>query len=346
MSEVALRVPDLATNTSSVIITRWLVGTGENVRRGQPIVEVETDKSVMEIESIVTGTLRSITIAAGEQANTGDVIALIETLEAVSTIPSRPPTAPTLVPTNVDPPRAADPTRMSFFARNRRTRSALSLRKTPLGVARRALARRTLASKQSIPHFYLQASANAQSVVDRRAAGPNPKIVWDAFFVLACARALIHYPKMSHRFEDDHLIAPDQESVNVAVDLDGDLFTLFIDRPSAKSLEQVSDEIRAGVERIRQGDRLARDPRPANLTISNLGGANVESFIAIINPPEAAILAVGKIGLAPAVVDGRLAVQTRVALSLSVDHRVVSGKYAARFLDAVITELEGDWISA
>ena len=76
------------------------------------------------------------------------------------------------------------------------------------------------------------------------------------------------------------------------------------------------------------------------MTVSNLGGSNVESFAAVINPPESAILAVGKIMPVVTVVDGQVAVQDRVNLTLSVDHRVASGKYAAGFLGAIVKELE------
>jgi pyruvate dehydrogenase E2 component (dihydrolipoamide acetyltransferase) len=345
MSGLALRLPDLATNTGSVVITRWLVHEGENVRRGQPIVEVETDKSVIEVESIASGVLRTIVIAAGEPANTGQPIAIIETDELILTptpiATSPPPRASAAFVPSAAAARGDTPDRLSFFARNRLARGQQSARKLPLSIARRGLARRMSKSKQNIPHFYLQSSANAELMEVRRRADPDQKIVWDAFFVLACAQALQHHPHMAHRFLDDQVIVPTEEAINVAVDIEGDLFTLSIERPSQKSLEQISDEIQAGVARLRQGDPLLLIPRPASLTISNLGGANVESFIAIINPPESAILAVGKVGLVPAVVNGQVGIQSRVTLSLSVDHRVASGKYAARFLDAVIRELEG-----
>jgi len=99
-------------------------------------------------------------------------------------------------------------------------------------------------------------------------------------------------------------------------------------------------EIAEGVARLRSGDPQARLGRTASLTVSNLGGSGIESFAAVINPPESAILAVGKVMPVVKVVEGQVVVQNRVNLTLSVDHRVASGKYAAEFLGAIVQELE------
>ena len=145
---------------------------------------------------------------------------------------------------------------------------------------------------------------------------------------------------MTYRFEDDHLVPQGVDAVGLAVDLEGDLFTLAIEQPADKTLEEISREIAEGVARLRSGDPRARMARAAALTVSNLGGSGIESFAAVINPPESAILAVGKVMPVVTVVDGQIAVQNRVNLTLSVDHRVASGKYAAGFLAAIVRELE------
>ena len=109
---------------------------------------------------------------------------------------------------------------------------------------------------------------------------------------------------------------------------------------SSKTPEQISDEIRAAVQRLEAGDLEARAARPPDITITNLGASKVESFAAIINPPEAAILAIGKIAPAAVVQEGQVVVQNRVSLTLSVDHRIVNGRYAADFLSAIVSEVE------
>jgi pyruvate dehydrogenase E2 component (dihydrolipoamide acetyltransferase) len=145
---------------------------------------------------------------------------------------------------------------------------------------------------------------------------------------------------MRWRLEEDELVPSETDAVGVAVDIQGDLYVVAITAPGSKTVEQISDELRAGVERLEAGDPEAQTIRPANLTITNLGATNVESFAAIINPPETAILAIGKIGPVAVVQEGQVVVQNRVSLTLSVDHRIVNGKYAADFLNAIVREIE------
>ncbi len=368
---VVMRLPDLATNATAITVVRWLVDVGQPVRRGQPLVEVETDKAVMEVESVVTGILQSIAVAPGEQADVGQVIAVFDAPEiagARSAEVSSP--APATVShaggaqgyeavaygsdsVHQDRNQAASPSalatseRVSFFARNRQARgtsstSVPSQRGLPVTAPRRALVRRMRESKQNIPHFYLQTSANAEpmAIYREKSSELGAKIVWDAFFVKALARTLKRFDRMAYRFEEDRLTPQGVDAVGVAVDVDDELFTVVVDGPAAKSLEQISTEIRAGVDRLRSGDPRARVSQPAVLTVSNLGRANVESFTAIINPPESAILAVGKIMPQPAICGGSILIQSRVNLTLSVDHRVVNGKYAAGFLGGLVEEIE------
>lgn len=118
------------------------------------------------------------------------------------------------------------------------------------------------------------------------------------------------------------------------------LFPQADNAPVTKSVEALSQDLRAAVEALRAGNPEARRLRPGRITLSNLSSTGVERFTAIVNPPEAAILAIGAIR--PVVVprgDG-VAVEQRVALTLSVDHRVVSGRYAAEFLAAIVEALE------
>jgi pyruvate dehydrogenase E2 component (dihydrolipoamide acetyltransferase) len=205
--------------------------------------------------------------------------------------------------------------------------------------AQRVTAQRMAESKQSIPHYYLQTSANAEPMLAQRSAH-GEKLAWDAFFVYAAGKALKKYERMRRSFVDGQLVPQDVDAVGVAVDLDGDLYVVRAANPAQKTPEEISTEIRAWVQRLRDGDPEARKLGRANLTISNLGATGIEAFTAVINPPEAAILAVGKVGPVVAVVDGQAVVQNRVSLTLSVDHRVVNGRYAAEFLQAIVNELE------
>jgi pyruvate dehydrogenase E2 component (dihydrolipoamide acetyltransferase) len=343
-----MKMPDLATTGSAIKILRWLKQTGQPVKRGEHLLEVETDKAVMEMESSVDGILRETRVGTGAEVAAGDLIAVLE-VDAPAAPAARPAaaTSPQSVPGTSPAPAAPVPGRPGLFARNRAAASGAApgqpgTGKAPeaLGPARRTAARRLQESKQTIPHFYLQASASAESLVARRDAVSPPKPAWDAFFVQAAGRALQRFDRMNFRFADDTLVPADTSSIGVAVDLEGDLFVVPVDAPTTKNVEQISREIRAGVELLRSGSPDARRIRPGVMTISNLGAAGVESFAAIINPPESAILAVGAIRPVVVPKGDTCAPEWRVSLTLSVDHRVVNGKYAADFLAAIVQEIE------
>jgi pyruvate dehydrogenase E2 component (dihydrolipoamide acetyltransferase) len=345
-----MRMPDLATTGSPMTLIRVLVSVGDAVTRGQPILEVETDKAVMNVESTVAGVLTNLAVEEGAEVVAGQVVATFEVKQ--STLPPsiiQNDESEAVVVASVSAPArasavAATSERVSFFARNRARREQAGAerraRTLTLSLAERVVARRTQVSKQTVPHFYLQTSVNAEGLVKRRAAAEGRKPVWDAFFVIAAARALREHPRFGYRFDEDKLTLHGEGAIGVAVDLDGDLFTIAIDDPAGKDVEQVSEAIRAQVDRLKTGDPRERQARPASLTVSNLGGSNVETFTAVVNAPEATILAVGKIMPSAVVVDGGIVVQNRVNLTLSVDHRVAGGKSAAAFLGAIVRELE------
>jgi pyruvate dehydrogenase E2 component (dihydrolipoamide acetyltransferase) len=350
-----MRMPDLATTGSPIKVVRWLVTEGQAVRRGEPLLEVETDKAVMQVESVVSGVLSSLSAREGDEVEAGKTIAILETdspgvAGRVEDSAAAFVAVPGPVPGRDREPGAEGP-RESFFARNRKARARGGRgpatagpkhrpRTIALSVPQRVVAHRTAQSKQTIPHFYLQTSASAEAIVGRRTSLSGEPIAWDAFFVLAVARALRRFERMTFRFEEDRLVSEGTVAVGLAVDLQGDLFTLVIEDAAIKLPQEISREIAEGVARLRSGDPQSRMAKTAALTVSNLGGSGIEAFAAVINPPESAILAVGKVMPVVTVVEGQIAVKNRVTLTLSVDHRVASGKYAAEFLGEIVRELE------
>jgi pyruvate dehydrogenase E2 component (dihydrolipoamide acetyltransferase) len=350
-----MTLPDLSTTGGSVRIVRWLAAEGQVVKRGQPLLEVETDKATMEVEAYLSGILLEIKAADGADVEVGQPIAVISSEEE-----SR--LAPEPVPPGTDdqPAAPASPARTGMFARNRQKAAqepvlpnavpASAQGPSPApnlapeltqSSAQRVVAQRMLESKQTIPHFYLQTSANAGPAVRRRNAAPGAKPAWDAFFVYAAGKALKKYPRLCASFISGKLRPQGEDAVGIAVDLEGDLYVCRIADPAQKTPEIIATEIESWVQRLRAGDPTARKVQPGNLTVTNLGAAGVESFTAVINPPEAAILAVGKIGPVVAALDGQMVIQERVTLTLSVDHRVVNGRYAAEFLAEIVREFEG-----
>ena len=343
-----MKMPDLATTDSPVRVIRWMAAPGQTVRRGEPLLEVETDKATMDVESVVSGVLGEILTAPGQTAAAGELIAIFEVAgsAAVDRPTTAPPSAtPAASAAPIAPPAARKPGGM--FARNREVaaapatpENAASPRVIPLSAAGRTAARRLQESKQTIPHFYLQTSVNAEPMIARRAAAAPQKLLWDAFFVHAVAKAIQKFERMAYRFEGEQLIKQEADAVGVAVDIDGELYVTPIAAPAGKTPEQISDELQAAVRGLRAADPQFTRLRPARVTVSNLGGCNVESFIPIVNPPESAILGVGKIAPRAVVRDMGVSVQQRATLTLSVDHRVASGRYAGDFLGAIVQELE------
>jgi len=338
--EIEMKMPDLGTTEDEITLIGWLVDVGRPVRRGEPLLEVETDKAAMEVESFATGLLKEIRAEPGDEVAAGQVIAIIEAEGAAAAPAPAPavakdkPAAPAAGPQTAAAPKKGG----GMFARNRQ--AAEQAGGEQLSPVQRTVARRMQQSKQAIPHFYLQAFADAEAMIAYRKAAAPKKIAWDAFFVRAAALALKRFERMGFRFEEGKLVSRQTDAIGVAIDLDGDLYVTAIAGAASKTLADISDEIRTAADRLRAGDPKAKALRPANITITNLGACNVETFTAIINPPESAVLAIGKVAPAPVVVDGQIVARNRAVLTLSVDHRVVSGKYAAEFLDAIVDELQ------
>lgn len=322
-----MKMPDLATTGGEIRVIRWIAKPGDPVKRGQPLLEVETDKATTEVPSIVDGVLKTIDAPDGTMVVAGLLIATFEVAGTAPTPSPAPPSKPG-----------------GMFARNRAAAAAGGVHvQTPkpagiaLSPAHLTAAKRLQQSKQTVPHFYLQSSFNAKSIIALR---EERTIAWDAFFVLAVARALKRFDRMAMRFETDRLLPPPCDAVGVAVDAKGELFVIAVNEPSTKSLDAISDDIRAQAERVRAGDASARRLPKVAMTITNLGSCNVESFIPIINPPESAILGIGRVMPTCVARDTRIAIEQRATLTLVVDHRVVSGMYAGDFLGEIVTELE------
>lgn len=345
---IEITMPDLATTEDTVLLLEWLVEAGQTVKAGEPLVEIETDKATMEVEAVASGIVVSLHAQAGERVAVGQVIAIIDDGKAAKVAETTPVTAPAEVIAEPQTNGSSAPIRkssrrVSLFQRNKEARAKRGMFTATdmilLSPVQRETARRLQMSKQTIPHYYLNTSANAQAMINQREASAEP-LVWDAFFVKAVALAMQSYQRMRYRFDEDKLVRIGSSAIGVAADIEGDLFVIPVNVPHEKSVVQISSEIRARLERIKAGDASARRLEPTLLTITNLGMENIESFTAVINPPEAGILAVGKIAAVPYIVDGALTIQQRVNMTLAVDHRVVNGRYGAKFLGQIVVELE------
>jgi pyruvate dehydrogenase E2 component (dihydrolipoamide acetyltransferase) len=200
---------------------------------------------------------------------------------------------------------------------------------------RRTIASRLSASKASIPHFYLSAHCHMGKLIALRSeinAAALRKISVNDFIVKAVAVALRDMPDMNVSWTDAALRRYARADIAVAVSTNGGLITPVLRSAESKSLSSISAEIADMAARARSSSLAPDEYQGGSFTISNLGMFGVSEFVAIINPPQAAILAVGAISEQPAVIDGKLEVASMMKVTLSVDHRAIDGAVAAQWL--------------
>ena len=211
-----------------------------------------------------------------------------------------------------------------------------------LSAVRRTIAKRLVQSKGPVPHFYLTIDVAMDRVWDAYKALRDQKssISVNDIIVKATALALRQHPEINASFAGDHIKVFSRVHIGMAVALEDGLITPILRDADLKPLEEISEEARSLAERARAKKLQPNEYTGATFSISNLGMMGIEEFSAIINPPEAAILAVGSVRQVPVVVDGALAVGWRMKATLSVDHRVADGAAGARFLQTLRRFLE------
>lgn len=206
---------------------------------------------------------------------------------------------------------------------------------------RRAIAARLTESKQSAPHFYLRATVRAERLLALRAEvneGGGSRISVNDLVLKAVAAAHRRVPEMNAVWSDDATVLHERADVAVAVATDRGLLTPVVRDVGALSVTAVAERVRDLAGRAREGRLRQEELEGGTISVTNLGMYGVEEFAAIINPPHAAILAVGAVREAPVVEGGGVVPGQLMTLTLSVDHRPVDGVLAARWL-AVLTEL-------
>src|SRR5712691_1651547 len=210
----------------------------------------------------------------------------------------------------------------------------------PLTAMRRTIARRLSQSMQTAPHFYVTSvidtdklAALRQQINAYAASEPTPiKVSFNDLIVKAVAKALVRMPQMNVSFAEDRLLQKKQVHIGVAVALEQGLIVPVLRNADQRGILDIARETRRLAEAARDGKLRPEEFSGGTFTVSNLGMFDVESFTAVINPPESAILAVGSITPTPVVVDGQVVVRNRMKVTLSSDHRAIDGATAARFL--------------
>ena len=210
-------------------------------------------------------------------------------------------------------------------------------RREPLSRMRRAIGERMTQSVRDQPQFSISRDVDMTAANEKRS---QMGASYTDVIVAACAKALRDHPRLRARIDEGSLVTPDAINVGIAVALDDGLLVPVIGDADRKGLGELARE-REDLERAARSGKLRADAvAGAVVTVSNLGTLGVDRFTAIVNPPEAAIIAVGRVSDRVVAKGGSPAVRPVVTLTLSVDHRVADGATAARYLSAVADRLE------
>lgn len=215
----------------------------------------------------------------------------------------------------------------------------------PVDRLRAAIGRRMVESKQQVPHFYVTHACRVDELMSLRkkinsTLPEGEKISVNDFIIKAAGLALRRYPNLNASLNGDVILRHGDVNVGVAVAVPGGLLTVVNRNTDQKPLRVISREVREMVTRARDGKVRPDDIEGSTFSISNLGMFDVDSFVAIINPPEAAILAVGSVQEVPVVEDGQIKPGMVLKITLSADHRITDGAEAAQFLQAMAEYLE------
>ena len=423
---IQVLMPALSPTMEEGTLAKWLVKEGDEVKSGQVLAEIETDKATMEFEAVDEGVIGKILVAegtAGVKVNTPIAVLLEdgEDASAASAAPAAAPAAPAapaavaapaaasaapapaapvaaggarvfasplarriaaekgldltavkgsgphgrIVKADVEgavaapkaaPATAAAPAAAPAAAAAPSAPSADAVKKLyadreyeeiTLDGMRRTIAARLTEAKQTIPHFYLRREVQLDTLMafreqlNKSLEGRGVKLSVNDFIIKACALALQKVPDCNAVWAGDRVLKMKPSDVAVAVAIEGGLFTPVLRDADKKSLSALSAEMKDLAGRAKSKKLAPHEYQGGSFAISNLGMMGIDNFDAVINPPQASILAVGA-GVKKPVVNkaGEIVVATVMSMTLSVDHRVIDGALGAEFLKAIIENLE------
>jgi pyruvate dehydrogenase E2 component (dihydrolipoyllysine-residue acetyltransferase) len=424
MAEVSM--PRLSDTMQEGTISHWIKKIGDEIKKGDILAEVETDKANMEVESYDTGILEKILVQEGETAPIGHAIAIIGSGQGASAADTQQKAQPTQATATSQPPTqisqaVAAPSSPAKSAANGGTNTSATsdgsrLKVSPLArriaeehgidlgqvqgtgpggrivrddledllekqrsasppaqpaaqvatqpaveqVApaaaqatsadtevialssmQKTVARRLTESKQTVPHFYVSNEIDMTDALALRqafnsAAGEDGiKISVNDLIVKACALALEKHPEVNSSYKDGQFLRHQHINVGMAVDVPNGLVVPVIKDANIKGVRSIARESRQFIEKARANKLTVNDMSGGTFSVSNLGMMDVTQFSAVINPPEAAILAIGSTRKMFIPVDDQPVLRSIMSTTLSADHRVLYGATIARFLQEV-----------
>jgi pyruvate dehydrogenase E2 component (dihydrolipoamide acetyltransferase) len=387
---VVMPALEMAQETGKII--SWLKQEGDSITKGEPLLEIETDKIVVEIEATADGVLAGVKAREGAEVPVGQTIAWIVAVgeavpaesevaaPAARTMTEKPRPAPAAAPvaapvaasTSAGPPGGG--ARISPKARRIAQERGVDLSKVvgtgpdgsitgedvlkaaeapapapapapvpvpatspALSTIARLMAERTTQSWTHVPHFFLVREVDASGLVNARKQREPAKFSVTDLLIALVARVLAKHPKMNASWSGDAIRFNPSVNISLAIAVEDGVVGAVIPNANSADLAGIAAQRRDLADRARAGRLRPQDITGGTFTISNLGMYGVDAFSAIITPPQAAVLAVGRIADRVVAVNGLLGVRPMLTMTLSSDHRVVDGAQAAVFL----TELAG-----
>ena len=227
----------------------------------------------------------------------------------------------------------------------RRPVSGAEFTDVPLTQIRKTIAKRLVQSIGPIPTFYLTTEVDMERAAEAREAlkvslGEDGKVSFNDIVLKAVATALAQHPECNAWWQDDHVRQWHTVHLGMAVAIPDGLITPVIRDAQTKSLREIAAESRDMAGRARDRKLTPEEYTGATFSVSNLGMFDIDEFTAVINPPEAGIIAVGRLAEKAVVVDGQVTVRRRMRITMSCDHRVIDGATGAQFLKTLKLMLE------
>jgi len=368
---VVMPALEMAQETGKLLA--WLKQEGDAIRKGEPLLEIETDKAVFELEAPGDGVL------AGVKSNAGDVVPVGQTIAWIVAPGEQPPveseqpaapsarivTAPTPRPSPAAAPSAEGP-RISPKARRMAEQHGVDISKVrgtgpggtitgddilaaaeaqksapqsapePAGLSTlaRLMAERTTQSWTQTPHFFLVREVDAGALIEAR-KGLDPSITITDLLIATLARAVAKHPKMNASWTGSSIQLNPSVNISLAIAVKDGVVGAVIPDADKLPLAEIAARRKDLAEHARAGRLRPADITGGTFTLSNLGMFGIDAFSAIITPPQAAVLAVGRIADRVVPVNGQPGIRPMLTLTLSSDHRVIDGAQAAAFLGAL-----------
>ncbi len=375
---VVMPALELAQETGKVLV--WIKKEGDNVVKGEPLLEIETDKVSFELEAQADGILAGVRSHEGDVVPVGQIIAWLvapgeqppvetDTASRVMAEQARPMTASTSAssaPAPAAAPRAASGgPRISPKARRIAEEKGVDITKIrgtgpdgqitgddvlkaaevpapaeSLTTIARLMAERTTQSWTTVPHFYLARDVDASALNAAREQLGRDKFTHTDLLIALVARTLLNHPKMNASWTGSAIRLNPDVNISLAIAVPEGVVSAVISNASTIALAEIATQRKDLAARAKSGRLRPTDIAGGTFTISNLGMFGIDAFSAIITPPQAAVLAVGRITDRVVAVHGQPAVRPIMTITLSSDHRVVDGAQAAAFLNDLAAALE------